>query len=116
METINKRIENALKTFEEEAKKHAEYTEIGDYKSGNKCFNKIVKSVSVLKNENLVSMLSIFLNSSSIGVRLWSATYLLPIYEKDSLKVLEEITKNSDIHSTTAQYTLSEWRQGNLNL
>jgi hypothetical protein len=116
METINKKIEKALKTFEEEAKKHAECTEKGNYKSGNICYSKIVKSVSVLRNENLVSKLSIFLNSSSIGVRLWSATFLLPINEKDSLRVLEEITKNLDIHSSTAKYTLSEWRLGNLKL
>ncbi len=87
METINKKIEKALKTFEEEAKKHAECTEIGNYKSGNICYNKIVKSVSVLKNENLVSKLSIFLNSSSIGVRLWSAAFLLPPLVHESFRV-----------------------------
>lgn len=111
-----KDIETALSNFEEAATKHAEATERGNYKIGNKCYALISEVVIFLKDQNEVQRLSPFLNHPSVGVRLWAATYLLPGQEREAIKVLEQIAQRSDIHSLTAETTLSEWRKGNLKL
>ena len=111
-----KNISNALASFEGAAIKHAEATRQGDYKTGNKCYSTIVKTVNFLKEQNEIAALLGFLNHSSAGVRSWAATYLLPVSEKEAIKTLEELIKRTDIHSLDAETTLSEWRKGNLKL
>ena len=108
--------ETALSLFEEAATKHAEATEKGDYKVANKKYDIIVKSVTFLKERNEVERLLDFLTHSSVGVRMAAATYLLPIHEKDAVKILLEISKGPGIHALTAETTISEWRKGNLRL
>lgn len=51
-----------------------------------------------------------------VGIRLWAATYLLPVFEKDSLRVLKEISALNGIISFIAKNTISEWEKGNLEL
>ncbi|MFH6968371.1 MULTISPECIES: DUF2019 domain-containing protein [Flavobacterium] len=109
-------VEKALSIFEEVSIKQSEAIETGDYKTGNKFYAKIVLAANFLKDENAINKLENFLLHESIGVRLWSASYLLSYNEKDAIKVLESIEKTSGIHSLTAETTLSEWRKGNLNL
>lgn len=109
-----KDINTALEVFEESAVKQAAATEQGDYKTGNKCYDRIIKAVAFLKSENEISQLEKYLFDSSVGVRLWSACYLLPINEREGIRVLEDIAKSAGIHSLTAETTLSEWRKGNL--
>lgn len=113
MKKINE-INEALETFKKAAIKHAEATESGDYKTGNKCFREITKSVDFLKKENKINLLKKFLSHASIGLRIWSSSYLLSINDQESKKVLEEIAKSSGIHSLTANTTLTEWKKGNL--
>lgn len=107
-------IETALKIFEEAATKQAEATEKGDYKAGNKYYNKLIEAASFLKNKNAIGTLQSYLDSSFIGVRLWSAYYLLSICEKKAAGVLEEISIAPGIHSLTAKTTLNEWKKGSL--
>lgn len=90
-----KDIETALAVFEEASIKQTEATEEGDYKTGNKCYNEITKAVEFIKNEGAVENLRQFLSHTSIGVRMWSACYLLPVDEKEGEKVLKEIAKSS---------------------
>lgn len=111
-----KNLEIALALFEEAAIKHAEATEQGDYKTGNKNYKNIAKIIDYLKLNNQLPCLKPFLNNSSVGVRGWSATYLLPLFENESLKVLTEISNMQGIHSLTAKTTISEWQKGNLKL
>jgi hypothetical protein len=54
----------ALILFEEAATKQAEATEQGDYKTGNKCYDKIVKAVDFLKQRNEVVAFSPTFRSS----------------------------------------------------
>jgi hypothetical protein len=110
-----KDIKTALKLFEEASKMQAEATEQGDYKIANKCYDKIIQAVTFLKNENSIDSLLIYLTNPSIGVRLWTAYYLLPVREQEGIKILEEIRNSSGIHSLTAETTLSEWKKGTLN-
>lgn len=109
-----KDIKTVLGIFEEACINHAEATEQGDYKNGNKYYNKIVKAVTFLKKENAINSLKDYLSSSLVGVRLWAAYYWLGVNEKEGIKVLEEIVKRKDIHSLTAETTISEWKKGNL--
>lgn len=109
-----KDINTALQLFEEASIKQAEATEQGDYRMGNKCYDRITKAVAFLKSENAIGNLLKYLSSPSVGLRLWSASYLLLVYEKEGIKVLEEIIRSPGIHSLTAETTLSEWKKGKL--
>jgi hypothetical protein len=111
-----KDIDTALLKFEEAAIKHAEATEQGDYKTGNKNYAVIAKVIAYLKEHNDIDKLFDFLNHSSIGVRMWAATYLLPIKETEGLRVLKQIASETGILSFTAKTTVSEWEKGNLKL
>lgn len=111
-----KDITSALELFEEAANLHGLATEKGDYKTANKNYSNIVKSVSYLKEQAQIDSLLSLLNHTSVGVRMWAATYLLPKYESEGLKVLEEIGSIKGIHSLTAKTTISEWKKGNLKL
>jgi len=111
-----KDIDKALLKFEEAAIKHAEATEQGDYKTGNKNYAVISKAILFLKEHNSISRLADFLSHSSVGVRMWSATYLLPVLEKEGLQVLKQIASETGILAFTAKTTISEWEKGNLKL
>lgn len=111
-----KDISTALSLFEEAATKHATATKEGDYKSGNKNYNKVVKAVSYLKEQDRIDELLQYLNHDMVGIRLAAATFLLPKHEKKGIEVLEAISKSSDFFSFIAETTLSEWRKGNLRL
>ena len=111
-----KDIRTALSLFEEAAIAHAEATEQGDYETGSKCYATIAKTITFLKEKGEISVLLIFLNHVSVGVRLWAATHLLLVHEVEGVKVLEEIVATTGIHSFTAKTTLSEWQKGNLKI
>jgi len=111
-----KDTKTALSVFEEAATKHAEATQQGDYKTCNKVYAIIVKSINFLREHNEEAALMTFLDHNSVGVRSWAATYLLPIREDEAVQVLEDLVKRADIFSLDAETTLSEWRKGNLKL
>ena len=111
-----KNTETALLKFEEAATKHAEATEQGDYKTGNKNYAIIAKIIIFLKEHNEIEKLSKFLDHRSVGVRLWAATYLLPVSEKEGLRVLKQIASETGIHSFDAEMTVSEWEKGDLKV
>ena len=106
----------ALLQFEEAASKHAKATDQGDYKTANKCYAVITNVIEFLKEQNEIQKLSEFLNHNSVGVRMWAATYLLPVLENEGLRVLKQIAEGLGIHSFTAKTTVSEWEKGNLKL
>jgi len=109
-------IATALSLFEEAAAKHGEATETGDYRTGNKCWGVIDQAIKFIKEQNETSALSRFLDHRAVGVRLWAASYMLPINENEAIKVLEHISGQSGLNSLSARTTLSEWRKGSLKL
>jgi hypothetical protein len=111
-----KDTDTALKKFEEVANKHSAATEVGDYKVANKCYTVISTVVLFLRERNEIERLSQFLASSSIGVKSWAATYLLPVCEKEAIKALEEISYGDGIRSLAAETVLQEWRNGTLRI
>jgi len=111
-----KDLSTALNYFEEAAQKHAEATKEGDYKTGNKNYDKVIKAVYYLKEQGSIDELLQYLNHSACGVRLIAATFLLPKHEKRGVEVLNEISKSSGFFSFIAETTLNEWQNGNLKL
>ena len=115
MESL-KKIEAACRRFEEAAIKHAEATETGNYTQANKSYQVIAKSARYLKETNSLKQLSKLLDSESVGVRMWTATYLLPIFERNAMQILQSIASGNNIHSLTAKMTIDEWEKGTLIL
>ena len=107
-------IQTALNNFEQAATKHADATEQGDYKVANACYTTISETVKFLKKNGKLSELKAYLNHSAIGVRIWAATNLLPVLESEAMETLEQIAKESGIHSLDAEITIREWKKGNL--
>ena len=69
-----------------------------------------------LKETNSIKQLSKLLDSESVGVRIWAATYLLPIFERNAMQILQSIASGNNIHSLTAKMTIDEWEKGTLIL
>lgn len=107
---------DALAEFEIAANKHAEATEQGNYKEANENYGEIVKAIMYLKEYEGQNELRKFIAHSSIGVRLWAVTYLLPIIEADAMQCLSKIVQGDNVHALTAETIISEWRKGNLKL
>ena len=70
--------------------------------------------VSFLRKKHELSQLATFYTHPNINVRLAAAAYLLPVDEKQSLKVLKEIAQAKVFESLDAQMTIREWKNGNL--
>lgn len=110
-----KNIDEALLLFEEYSIKQAIATEQGDYKSGNKYYNNIIKIVLFLKESESLNKLKPFINHSNIGVRLKTAYLLLPFLQKECEIILAQISKGEyGIHSFNAKTILEEWKKGSL--
>lgn len=102
-----KDIESALSLFLEAATMQAEATESGDYKRANKMYDRIIKSVNYLTEHNALGMIEQCLYNENIGIKLWSASFLLS--SSIAKNILEEIA-NGDygIHSLTAKMILKQ--------
>jgi HEAT repeat protein len=109
-----KDIATAIEIFKEAAKIHGEATETGDYKLGNKNYHLIFKIVTYLKETDQVALLIQLLGDTNLSVRIWAATYLLPINEERALEVLNEAAKNKGIIAFNAKITIDEWKRGHL--
>ena len=115
MNNINS-INTTINVFIEEADKHAVATLNGDYKMANKSYNKIVRSIKLLKEKNELNKLLPFLKHKSVGVQIAVATFLLPYNTDECLKKLEDIAMRSDIQGLNAATIISEWKKGSLEL
>ena len=115
MKTVND-IQTALNAFEEATIRHAEASENGDYKVANKNHDIVRNVVSFLKQNNKVTELLKFYLHPIVAVRLAAATFLLPEFETESIRILEEIANGSGLESLDAEMVLQEWRNGNLKL
>ncbi len=107
----------ALDIFISSSINQAKSTEEGDYKTGNKNYDRIVVVAKYLKENNYLPDLKELLEHENVGVRIWASTYLLEVSEKEAKKSLLAIQKmNIPHHSFTAEMTLEEWNSGNLTL
>ena len=56
-----------------------------------------------------------FYTHPNLSVRSWAAAYLLPVYEKESIEILEEIAKLEGLEALEAEILIKEWKKGNLH-
>lgn len=113
MRKINN-LKEALKFFEDAAIKYGEAIRNGKSKIANRNFDILADIAKYLRKNNSLYELSIFYTHPDISLRSWAATYLLPVYEKESIKVLKEVAKMDGIESFNAEMTIKEWKNGNL--
>ena len=107
-------VQEALKLFEDAAQKRNAAINEGHSKIANRNYDKIVNIAKYLRDCKSLHELSIFYTHPDIGVRKTAATYLLPVNEKESIKVLKEIAKLNGLAAFDAKMTIQEWENGNL--
>lgn len=103
-----------MEIFKEAARVHGEATETEEYKLGNKNYHLIFKVITYLKEIDQIDCLNQFLDDPNLNIRVWAATYLLPINEKRALETLNEASKGNGIISFNAKVTIDEWKKGHL--
>ena len=116
METMKpvKTVERALGLFEKYSISKGEAIDSGNSKVANKNYDRIESIVKFLRENQELSQLAVFYNHPNAHVRLNAAAYLLPVFEKESLKIMKNITKEKGIVSLDAEMTIKEWKNGNL--
>ena len=115
METMKiENVDEALCLFEEAAIKQEEAVRSGKSKIANRNYDKIKSIVIFLKNNKSLGRLAAYYVHPNLSVRAWAASYLLPLYEKESIRVLKEIVNMKTFGSLDAEMTIKEWKNGNL--
>lgn len=107
-------LKEALKLFEDAATKYGEAIRSGKSRIANRNYDLKADIAKYLRKNNSLHELSAFYTHPDISVRLSAAVYLLPVYEKESIKILKEIAKMNGIESFDAEMTVKEWENGNL--
>ena len=105
--------------FIAEAAEHGRCAESGDYKSGNKAFDRMLAALAELQGRADRGELALteLLNHQNGWVRLGAATHLLPLRAELASKVLEDLASGprSEVEYD-ARIVLREWRAGRLNV
>ena len=119
MTILNKKkrdnIEDILNTFELSAIQQSSAQEQGDHKTYNKFQKIIMKCIVKLHDGHCLHLLQKFLTHDNSNVRLCAAYALLPVCEKESMSVLDEIAKGKYfLQSISAEWTMRFWRNGEL--
>lgn len=110
-----KNLKEALEIFEDAAIKQADaIMQKGSSKIANRNYDKILSVAQYLRENKLLPELSIFYMHPNLSVRSWAAAYLLPVYEEESIKILEEIAKFEGFGVLDADILIKEWKKGKL--
>lgn len=115
MQTIKKiqTVEDALSVFEHSTVVHGEATKQGNYKVGNKAYDRIIKAVSFLRQGGNEALLYRYLQHEKPVVRI-TAAFTLRSNEENLIKVLGQAGSCDDILAHGARHILSQWRAGKL--
>ena len=103
--------------FVEACTRWGHYDNYGISKQCNKEFKNIRKMYETLKQENRLDELLELLGHENPYVRLYAATYTLPIATQRAEQTLENLTGiiKSNV-GFVARMTLQEWRNGHMKL
>lgn len=114
MKKINS-IEDALLLFEKNTTKRGEALFANDFKTYNKYLPTINKCIVYLYDHQQLQLLYKFLTHENYLVRSTTAYVLLPLYEKECIRVLSEIV-NGDygVQCMNAKRILMNWENGDL--
>lgn len=108
------KTEDVLNLYVNGVRTHTKATEKGDHKTANRQYEEIESCVQILRKTGKIEELAPYLTCSDDGLRLWTATYFLPIYEKKALATLKELAESQRFLSVEAKWTIREWKNGNL--
>lgn len=112
MKDTNKLINEYLSFAIEQGKA----LEIGDSKTVNKFYDKIIKTIKKLKELGPEAILKLepYLNEENDHVAVCVAYDLLPYKTAEAEATLLRISQKGGLVSFDAEMTLKEWRKGNL--
>jgi hypothetical protein len=95
--------------FEEYCLEYEQACILNDHKIVNKKHSLVQKTFLKIKKSNMLSELLPLLNNANETVRLWVSSRLLPYYEKESRRVLEDIMRNSAVNNSSAKIILDTY-------
>jgi len=107
-------MDKAINEFRMLAEERWYHIENGDSRRGNKCFDKLTKIVTVLKDEGKLEELAVLLGDENEGVRFETASKLLHLYPAEAVRELELIAKKKGSLPFVAKQTLQQWKEGNM--
>jgi len=94
---------------------HGAAFSIGDNKKANRLHKKLHDLYNHAKEQGQVDVFSESLNDINENVRLWSALFTLKYNPELAVKVLEKLSKESNI-KMTAEMSLRLWMEGKMDL
>ncbi len=108
-------IKDLIREYESTAILWGEALDCADHRRANKYIKKLNKIKKELIEKESIKEIESLLNSQYISVRYCAACDLIFEYEKEAVKVLEEIIKKErGLIAFSADMYLSEWKKGNI--
>lgn len=107
-------MQHILNDYIRGAELHTIGTLEGNADKANEGYYLLKNAYNKLKSDNLLAELNVCLIHKNDGVRLWSATHLLPINQNAS-DVLVDISNKEGILSFNAERVLNQWKEGKLS-
>jgi hypothetical protein len=101
------------------AREHGKCTETGNYKSGNKAYDRIIAAIREMRKlpDRGEVILTELLFQPDDWVKMWAATHLLPLREAAASTVLARLASVSPgLLRADADMVLKEWRAGRLKI
>jgi len=102
-------MKDLIQKFEEYCLEYEQACVINDYKIVNKKHGLVQKTFKKIQKENRLYDLLPLLGNANETIRLWASSRLLPYYEKESRRVLEDILRNSTINNSSAKIILDTY-------
>ena len=103
-----------IQKYKKAAELHGEGTLEGDSNKTNSAHDILIEVYSELKNNDSVKNLQVLIKDPNASVRAWSAMHLLPLFENESIDILDEVSKEKSLVGFSALMTLKEWKAGKL--
>lgn len=102
-------MDNLVEKFEEYCLEYEQACILNNHKIVNEKHGLVQKTFKKIQKANLLYELLHLLESTNETVRLWTSSRLLPFYEKEARKVLEDIMRNSAINNSSAKIILDTY-------
>lgn len=109
-----KTTEELVQQFIHGSISYAEGVLAANSKKANRSYHQIHEAAAKLRRADSLLVLQSLLRSEHVSVKIWAATYLLPIVETEAKEALLEIKDSGSILAFDARMTLEQWESGNL--
>jgi hypothetical protein len=117
---MKKLMESPEKEFIVFAALHHDLSATGDAKGSDDAHSKVTSAIKKIRNsrDNGQAYLEKTVQHKNPSVRLWAATYLLPLNTGMALKVLHQLERGNCPWQlqATAEVVLDQWKTGKLKL